>query len=377
MRKQSTRKFRPSLLHLEDRKLMAVRVMPVGEDTGGLSLSPVVVSPPATPPFDNDLTVTLSVDHRVSPAVASIDVDGSDFEDHIQVLDYRQGQSVTVQLEKWSNGVQLSNNIQTLFLAGVSLRANTPLTILGRGGNDQIRNMTAIPAHIEGGTGNDFISVGLSSGQADGQEGDDTIIGSGYADQLSGGEGNDYIRGGDGGDTIFGGGGNNVIYGEGGDDLINPGSLPESYGGMIDGGDGNDYINAGGWDVNVFGGNDNDTIYSWGGVGVNSGGAGNDTFYGSGDLDIINGDGGNDVVYGGYGDDQIAGGDGDDVIHGDGGNDQISGGAGQDNIHGDNGNDVLQGNDDNDRLYGDSGVDSLYGGDREHYLRRGLLACHH
>src|SRR4051794_30815000 len=163
MRKQRTKKFRPSLLHLEDRKLMTVRVGPVGADTGGLSLPPVVVTPPAIPPFDNDLTVTLTVDHRVSPAVADIEVDGSDFEDHVQVLDYRPGQSVSVQLEKWSNGVQLSNSIETLYLAGVSLRANTPLTVLGRGGNDQVRNLTAIMAHIEGGTGNDFIAVGLSS----------------------------------------------------------------------------------------------------------------------------------------------------------------------------------------------------------------------
>src|SRR3954453_2008810 len=290
MRKQRTKKFRPSLLHLEDRKLMTVRVGPVGADTGGLAPPPTVLTllPPA---FAIELTASLTVDHRVSPAVTTIEVDGSDFEDHVQVLDYRPGQSVTVQLEKWSNGVPLSSSTQTLFLAGHTLRPTTPLIILGRGGNDQLRNLTALSSHIEGGTGYDFIAVGLSSSYAEGQDGDDTIIGSNYADTLFGGtnngyganssnDGNDYIRGGDGGDTISAGGGINTVYGEGGDDYINAGYLPSAIGGMLDGGDGNDYINAAGWNVTVYGGNGNDTIYASGALNVLSGGAGNDTIYG-------------------------------------------------------------------------------------------------
>jgi Ca2+-binding RTX toxin-like protein len=319
---------------LEGRRLMAAPVLP--PHTGG--------PPPLPPLFDTSLTAGIVVDHRVNPNTAYVLVDGSDFDDHIQVVDFRPGQSVTVQLEEWSNGVQLTNNTVTLHISGVVLQPYM-IQIFGRGGNDQITNLTAAVALIDGGSGNDLIKNGSSGGATYGGDGNDTIIGGPGNDSLFGGDGDDYIRGGDGDDIIDGGRGKNLLYGDGGNDTFNA--------------------------YTVEGNPDGDTIF---------GGAGNDTIYGGAGKDVIFGEGGDDVIYGGGGDDVINGGDGNDTIYGDmhgfargsDGNDTIDGGAGDDVIHGQGGNDTLRGGDGNDRLFGDSGVDHLYGGNGKDYLDGGF-----
>jgi Ca2+-binding RTX toxin-like protein len=345
MKKPPSKSYRPSMLHLEDRRLMAAGILP----TGPGNTTPAAPPPLPAAQFDTTLTVGTVTDHRVNPATSYILVDGSDYDDHIQVLNYQPGQSLTFQLEKWSNGVQLSSNTTTVNIRGLNLQLNSPLQIIGRGGNDQIFNLTSAKFNIDGGTGRDFIKTGPGGDIANGGDDNDTIIGGTGNDVLYGGNGDDYIRGGDGADTIVDTQGKNVLYGEGGDDLIQPPNF--SLGGNPDG-------------DTIYGGPGNDTIY---------GGPGKDTIFGEGDNDVIEGQGGNDVINGG---------DGNDVIHGDNtvfsrgsdGNDTIDGGTGNDTIYGGGGDDTIYGGDGNDSLFGEGGRDFLSGGNGNDYLDGGYWA---
>jgi Ca2+-binding RTX toxin-like protein len=313
MKKRSNKSFRPNALALEDRKLMTV---------------------------DTTLTVGTVTDHRVNPATSYVLVDGSDYDDHIQVLSYVPGQSLTFQLEKWSNGVQLSSNTTTVNTRGLNLQLNSPFQIVGRGGDDQIFNLTSAKFSIDGGAGRDFIKTGSGGDIANGGDDNDTIIGGVGNDVIYGGNGDDYLRGGDGDDTIVDTQGRNFIYGDAGNDLLQPPNF--SAAGNPDG-------------DTIYGGTGNDTIF---------GGPGRDTIFGEDGNDTIEGEGGNDVINGGAG---------NDVIHGD--NTVFSRGAdGNDTIYGGGGDDTLSGDDGNDRLYGESGQDYLYGGNGNDYLDGGFIA---
>jgi T1SS-143 domain-containing protein len=93
------------------------------------------------------------------------------------------------------------------------------------------------------------------------------------------------------------------------------------------------------------------TNYTTDGSGVTvNGGKGDDVISGSNNAeslfggegnDKISGLGGNDDLHGNSGDDQIWGGAGNDTIHGDFGDDTITGGLGDDTLYGDNGNDLF------------------------------------
>ena len=135
-----------------------------------------------------------------------------------------------------------------------------------------------------------------------GTAGDDTIVGTRFADLITCGAGDDVVRGGGGNDVINCGPGND----------------------RIDGGAGNDRI---------------------------SGGPGNDR---------ISGGPGNDRISGGSGSDRISGGSGSDRISGGSGKDRISGGSGSDTLKGGSGNDTLRGNAGKDRLFGGPGRDLLF-----------------
>ena len=114
----------------------------------------------------------------------------------------------------------------------------------------------------------------------DGHRGRDTLlwveelVGSEFADRLSGGSLNNVIRGGGGNDKIYGGAGNDQIFGD----------------------------------------------------------AGVDTLYGDAGDDELDGGADNDSVRGGAGNDRIRGGLGDDSLRGDAGNDSYSHEAGSDMI---------------------------------------------
>lgn len=109
--------------------------------------------------------------------------------------------------------------------------------IWGEAGNDHIV-VDSSQGMIDGGNGDDYLAGGLS---IYGGDGDDTILGTGAANNLYGGEGNDYISGGSGADHIEAGSGDNTVFGGGDDDYI----LAGDGNNVLDGGTGNDTIRAG------------------------------------------------------------------------------------------------------------------------------------
>ncbi|WP_149141349.1 Hint domain-containing protein [Gemmobacter caeruleus] len=217
---------------------------------------------------------------------------------------------------------------------------------------------------LEGGAGSDYLSGG---------EGNDTLIGGEGADTLIGGEDMDYVDYSDsnaavsinlsnntasgghaagdvlsGVDGVFGSAFNDTIIG-----FDNQGLSGDIYTNVLYGAAGDDYIDARGSDDQVYGGVGNDTVL---------GGAGNDSLWG---------DAGNDLVYGGDGQDNLDGGAGNDLLDGGSGNDLLYGGAGNDTLSGGAGNDALLGDDGNDSLYGGPGDDTLDGGAGNDWLEAG------
>ncbi|KJV10986.1 hypothetical protein VZ95_01310, partial [Elstera litoralis] len=166
---------------------------------------------------------------------------------------------------------------------------------------------------------------------ATGGTGNDTIGGGDLADSLTGGDGNDTLGGAIGNDSLFGEGGNDTLHGHAGND-------------SLVGGAGNDVL---------AGGSDNDTLD--GGLGDDSldGGLGNDS--------LIGGVGG-DYIFGDSGDDQLFGDDGNDALDGSTGNDTLNGGDGDDNLDGGADNDtfVLANKlTSSDTIIGGSGTDNI------------------
>ncbi|WDI32475.1 choice-of-anchor Q domain-containing protein [Hyphococcus flavus] len=191
-----------------------------------------------------------------------------------------------------------------------------------------------------GGDSRDTIVGGLGDDAANGGAGDDSLDGGADNDSLVGSTGDDTVNGGDGLDTIFGGSGNDMLSGGAGVDFLSGGVNND----VLDGGDGDDELAGGGNNDSIFGGLGNDTIF---------GAKGSDTLDGGSDDDIVSGAADNDVINGGDGDDQLFGG---------GQNDSLSGDAGEDTLFGDAGADTLVGGADNDSLEGGTGIDLLDGG---------------
>jgi uncharacterized protein YkwD len=74
----------------------------------------------------------------------------------------------------------------------------TRVVITALGGNDVIRNNTAKPATLFGGTGNDTIHGGSAGDRIFGGHGADSLFGNAGADVLFGGGGTDALKGGGG-----------------------------------------------------------------------------------------------------------------------------------------------------------------------------------
>jgi Ca2+-binding RTX toxin-like protein len=121
--------------------------------------------------------------------------------------------------------------------------------ILAKGGNDGIYCSTlAIPTHLEGGAGNDWLYGGGA---------DCTIYGGSGNDHVVGGDGDDWLFGEDGDDEVLGLDGDDVLYGSAGDDYLR-------------GDEGEDFMYGGADDdvLNALDGETNDHL---------SGGSGSDT----------------------------------------------------------------------------------------------------
>ncbi|MEI7445692.1 MAG: calcium-binding protein, partial [Burkholderiales bacterium] len=203
----------------------------------------------------------------------------------------------------------------------------------------------------------------------------DMLTGDAVANLLDGGAGNDTLNGGDGNDTLAGGAGNDSLVGGNGSDVASYANATSAVTvslaistSQATGGAGNDILSQ---IEGLIGSNFNDTL---------TGGTGNDT---------LDGSTGNDTLDGGSGDDTLIGGDGNDTLNGGTGTDtasyitagagvsvslalagaQNTVGAGLDsfvsieNLSGSNFNDTLTGDASANLLDGAAGDDTLDGGD--------------
>ncbi len=181
-------------------------------------------------------------------------------------------------------------------------------------------------------------------------DGNDTLIGSEFADTISAGRGNDSILGGGGNDLLNGAGGQDSLYDSAGDDHLFGGAGND----VLDGGIGDDVIRGQGGKDSLSGGDGNDLLY---------GNAGNDTLSGGAGNDILHGGQGHDSLLGGHGQDGMTGGDGNDFMNGGRGNDSLLGGSGNDSLFGGAGKDIILGGVGDDRVNGQGGRnDTVAGG---------------
>ncbi|MEZ5813825.1 MAG: Ig-like domain-containing protein [Alphaproteobacteria bacterium] len=245
-----------------------------------------------------------------------------------------------------------------------------------------------------------------------GDASDNTLNGTGGADEFHGGLGDDELQGGNGDDDYYFTGGNDTIIETGGTDVLH---LPEGVGVQhisflryaaalndlivhVDDGDGDPLTSLGSvtienqflapagnqvetlrffpnFDadltnqrVTTFGTAGDDTV-----SGIAFGANPDDTILGFDGADTLDGGAGNDTLFGGSGNDHLIGGIGGDALFGNQDNDTLDGGEGDDFIFGDRdnsagselytGDDILNGGGGNDWMEGNKGNDTLNGGD--------------
>ena len=245
--------------------------------------------------------------------------------------------------------------------------------LYGRAGNDTLSGMgggdglfgEAGDDTLDGGAGNgdaaqydnapSGVTASLTTNTATGGAGTDTftpntiehLVGSAFADSLTGDggandlwgrAGNDILSGQGGGDTLHGEAGNDSLLGDVGNDYL----FGEAGSDTLDGGAGNnDYAQYDAAPVGVTASLTTNTT---------TGGDGNDTFVpntieglaGSAFADNLTGDAGGNPIYGRAGDDILSGLGGADALFGEDGNDTLQGGAGNDTLDGGNGSDNCQ-----------------------------------
>lgn len=304
--------------------------------------------------------------------------------------------------------------------------------LAGGGGNDTLIGGSGIDTgdYSASGAG---VTVDLATGTGSGGDADgdvlsqiENLLGSTYADLLTGDGNANTLTGGAGNDSLYGGAGNDSLYGGDGNDLMQGGSGSD----RIDAGAGIDTVDysdstsavnvnlssglgSGGTAAgdtlvgveNIFGSIYNDSLYGDAGNNSLSGGAGNDYLSGEDGDDTLNGGAGRDTLYGGQGMDYIdyresnaavsinlasntasgghatgdvlAGVDGifgsafDDTLLGfdnqglvgDVYTNVFYGGGGNDYMDAGAGNDILFGDEGNDTVIGGAGADSLSGGE--------------
>jgi Ca2+-binding RTX toxin-like protein len=298
-------------------------------------------------------------------------------------------------------------------------------TFFGDDGNDALGGMAGND-YLEGGAGNDYLDGWIDDDLLYGQAGTDTLYGdqgndtlfagdSGYADVMYGGFENDTIHvgggallvdGDEGTDTVFGSGdlsstgfydvetfvavtpgatlrsetvnefGSVVVGANIGLHLANAGTIGSNFSaagtlGYVQGSSFADTIDLGtqtvAWRIEsgdtvggnvLFGGAANDFLLS------TSTAAGDTLFGGDGGDDTLNGAGGNDSLLGGSGNDLLYGAGGNDVLFGGLGDDVLIGGGGgaADNVDAGAGNDTITASAGAVTVDGGFGTDTLFGG---------------
>lgn len=238
----------------------------------------------------------------------------------------------------------------------------------GDGGNDTLAGGSGNDI-LDGGAGSDTVDywsagtglvVDLSASGANATgEGTDTLIGienllgSRFADLLSGNSDTNVVLAWDGDDIVRGLGGSDLLFGEAGNDTLDGGSDND----RLEGGEGNDILMGGSGDDTLNGGAGRDTVDYWtatqrvivdlAGSGTNALGEGTDTLFdienleGSRFDDRLWGTAGTNLILGRSGDDALFGRAGADVLFGGSGHDTIEGGADADRLEGGAGNDVF------------------------------------
>ena len=205
-------------------------------------------------------------------------------------------------------------------------------------------------ADVDGLQGIGFLNATVEttySGELDGTEGNDLLIGNNTNEIIKTFDGTDTVQTGDGNNTVYLGSGNDTVTTGAGDDVVYTGT-------------GNSVISTGGGD---------DTIFEAAGADQINGGAGFNTVDYSASHTGVNVD--LEARIGRLGDAQgdiyrniqsVVGSKYDDTLRADDNGDQLSGGDGNDLLIGGAGADTLLGGAGDDTLVGGSGPDLMYGG---------------
>lgn len=308
------------------------------------------------------------------------------------VVDLRSGTAVGEGQDSLSG---IENVIATPFndtLAGSA----APNSFNGGGGTDTVTYASS----LQGVTVNLFTGVN-TGGDAEGDVliGIRNLVGSTFADALSGDNDGNVFDGGAGGDVLNGNGGNDTLFGGDGDDTLSGGA----GGDQLNGGTGNNTASystsSSAVSVSLL-------------TGTGSGGHAADdiliniqNLIGTAYADNLIGDAGNNILGGGGGDDTLTGGAGGDTINGGSGTDTVSysgslqaisinlftgtafggdaegdtltavenliGSSYADTLAGDSNSNRLDGGAGDDSLSGNGGADSLFGGDGSDMLAGG------
>jgi Ca2+-binding RTX toxin-like protein len=212
-----------------------------------------------------------------------------------------------------------------------TLTGDAGANVLAGGAGDDILAGLAGADTLDGGTGFDTadysassaaVTIDLGAGTASGgdAQGDtlvsiEAVIGSAFADTLTGSSGSDRLDGGAGDDILYGSLGADQLIGGTGNDTADYSASNAGVTVALDGSAG------------MGGYADGDTLS---GIENLTGSAFADRLTGDGGANILSGGDGNDVLSGGAGDDLLLGGSGDDVLIGGTGADRLDGGVGFD-----------------------------------------------
>jgi len=270
-------------------------------------------------------------------------------------------------------------NIETLdhltgsaFADTITVGTQMSLLTVDAGGGDDKAIGSGSSVEFHGGTGNDTFVSGIAGDRFDGGAGFDTadysqftsglsvtlgatdgaegtgpggdvlirveqILGTAFADTLTGGGQDDALIGNAGDDSLAANGGSDTLNGGSGNDTLDGGA----GGDVMDGGSGDDrfYVDNSADRVTEAAGGGNDQVITdadWVlGAGqeielVTVGGTGWWHLTGNELANNLVGNAGSNMMWGQDGNDTISGGDGNDIIDGGAGSDQMIGGAGND-----------------------------------------------
>jgi Ca2+-binding RTX toxin-like protein len=284
-----------------------------------------------------------------------------------------RSQPIRVTLDNVANdGADTSVPADGVADEGDNIKADIEIFTMGPG-NDYLQANTAAAnaagaqKTVEGGAGNDFISVGNgAANQLTGGPGNDEIRGGSEEDDIGRLEasaadlaGDDVLRGGGEDDTIRPGDGADQVFGEAGDDTILARQNTADGADRYSGGSGDDSFDRGfGVTANLVVRLDN---IANDGVDANGDGTAEELDNVQGDLEYVETGSGNDILAADTG---LANSTGfQNVLIAGAGNDTLRGGTADDILSGDQGNDTLTGGAAGDALFGDAGADTLFARD--------------